>query len=829
MVSFGWSTVNAAGVGPAEGGTAKFPTTILPDTIILSLVGKIGGTTDVGTGAPLPEGVPGNGPGFVGTSYDQTAPSSGRLFLGFNDDYFGDNSGSFPVLVDVEQPVPSFSSLSAPTITYGTGSTTISGHLNGNDGGQGVPAGEPIQVTLNGTTQTATLDANDDFSTSFDIGTLGVVGSPYTISFSYAGDGTFASASGSSTLTVQQATPTVSVADPGGTYNGAAFPATATVSGVDNVAAATLEDVGLTLTYYAGTDTTGSQLPGAPADPGTYTVQASFAGSGDYTAASAQATFTINGPASISTVSGDGQSATVASGFASPLVTQVTDQYGNPVPNVTVTFTAPSGGAGGTFTGGQTTITATTDSNGQASEVFTANTVAGSYQVTASVDGVGTAAAFNLTNVAGAPAGIDAASGDGQSATVTSPFAAPLVAEVTDQYGNAVAGVSVTLTAPAAGASGTFADNGQTSITLTTDANGQVSEGCTANTVAGTYGVTAAISDGTAAAVFDLTNTPGAPASITRVSGDGQSATVAADFASPLVAQVTDQYGNPVEGFAVTFNVPAGGAGGTFASGLGTITATTDANGEVSESFTANTVTGSYIVTASVSGVLTPATFGLTNTAGAPASINVTSGNGQKATVAAHFAKGLVVTVTDQYGNAVSGTTVTFTAPSIGAGGTFSNGLTTITATTNAKGRVSESFTANTIAGSYTVSASVSGVSTAASFSLTNKAAAPATLAVVQGSGQTAKVNTAFALPLEVLVTDRFGNAVSGVSVTFAAPTTGASGTFTGGVSSVTVVTGSDGLAVTPAFTANSKKGSYRVTARATGLKSVAFSLTNTL
>src|SRR5262249_39651428 len=77
------------------------------------------------------------------------------------------------------------------------------------------------------------------------------------------------------------------------TYDGAAHGAGATVAGVNGTAAGTLEGVGLTFTYYAGTDASGPALSGAPSAAGTYTVVASFAGSADYTSASAQATFTI--------------------------------------------------------------------------------------------------------------------------------------------------------------------------------------------------------------------------------------------------------------------------------------------------------------------------------------------------------------------------------------------------------------------------------------------------------------------------------------------------------------------------------------------------------
>jgi hypothetical protein len=92
--------------GDSFGGTTFDPLAIYPGTVVVSLIGKIGGTTAVGTGTLLPAGVPGNGSGFVGTSYDQVISNSGRLFLGFNDEtgQFGDNSGSFSATVTVPEP-----------------------------------------------------------------------------------------------------------------------------------------------------------------------------------------------------------------------------------------------------------------------------------------------------------------------------------------------------------------------------------------------------------------------------------------------------------------------------------------------------------------------------------------------------------------------------------------------------------------------------------------------------------------------------------------------------------------------------------------------------
>ena len=101
----------------------------------------------------------------------------------------------------------------------------------------------------------------------------------------------------------------------------------------------------------------------------------------------------------------------------------------------------------------------------------------------------------------------------------------------------------------------------------------------------------------------------------------------------------------------------------------------------------------------------------------------------------------------------------------------------------------------------------------------------PASITATSGTPQTAPVNTAFASPLVVKVTDANGAPVSNVAVTYTAPTSGASGTFAGGVSTVT--TDSQGRAASPTFTANGTAGSYTVTATV-GSLSTSFSLTNT-
>ena len=91
--------------------------------------------------------------------------------------------------------------------------------------------------------------------------------------------------------------PTVSVTDASGTYNGSAFAATATVTGVSGTAGSSLEGFTPTLDYeQLNSDGTVTDLgSGAPVNAGNYEVTASFTGSTDYTSASSSTVdFTIS-------------------------------------------------------------------------------------------------------------------------------------------------------------------------------------------------------------------------------------------------------------------------------------------------------------------------------------------------------------------------------------------------------------------------------------------------------------------------------------------------------------------------------------------------------
>jgi hypothetical protein len=330
-------------------------------------------------------------------------------------------------------------------------------------------------------------------------------------------------------------------------------------------------------------------------------------------------------------------------------------------------------------------------------------------------------------------------------------------------------------------------------------------------------------------ATFLLTNTAGAASSINATSGGNQSAQIKTSFSNPLVVTVKDAGSNPVSNVAVTFSLPASGAGATFSGGATTATVQTNSSGvATSPAFVANGTAGNYSASASVSGVATSATFALTNTAGAPGSIIATSGGGQTTAVSTNFGSALVATVKDSSGNAVANVAVQFTAPASGASASFA-GASTITVQTDSSGNATSPVpTANGTAGSYSITAVAPGAATPAIFALSNSAGTASSITVTSGNNQSAPVKNVFTNPFVVTVKDASGNPVASASVTFTAPTSGASGTFAGGATTVSVQTNSSGVAAAPAFTANSSSGTYTVIATVTGAAGQAtFSLTN--
>ena len=278
-------------------------------------------------------------------------------------------------------------------------------------------------------------------------------------------------------------------------------------------------------------------------------------------------------------------------------------------------------------------------------------------------------------------------------------------------------------------------------LTVNVPANSAVSVSNTAKTWGG--GDLTHTNSTTAATASDTATVIQVPASVTINNGGGtQSTTIGMAFPTALSVTVKDAGGVAIPSFNVTFTATTGsnGQSGTFSNSTNTIQMATNGSGIASPgTFTANSKAGSY--TASATAGSASATFNLTNTPGAPASIALTSGSGQSAVIGTAFTNPLIATVADIGGNLLSGVTVTFTAPTgLKPSLAFSNSSTTISATTSTLGQASSgAMTANGIPGGpYNVQAA-SGTATS-NFQLTNLGKSSTTFASLTTTAATIDV-----------------------------------------------------------------------------------------
>jgi protocatechuate 3,4-dioxygenase beta subunit len=497
---------------------------------------------------------------------------------------------------------------------------------------------------------------------------------------------------------------------------------------------------------------------------------------------------TVPGPPNaVKQVSGNQQTAPVETALPQPLVALVVDAHSNPIPGVAVTFN--DGGKGGTFPNNP----AITDAYGHATTSYTTSGSAGTVKITADAGSI-KPASFTATVVA--PTGISITSGNYQSAAAGTQLPQVLTVLVTDKHNNPVAGINVTFSD--GGAGGTFSSPNP----VVTGTNGTATQSYTLPTLVSSVTITATATGLSQTAVFSESAVVGPAAKISVTSGNNQSGTVATKLAQALIVVVADQYNNPVSGINVSFS--DGGAGGAFSNPN---PVTTGSNGTASQSYTLPTLASSITITATATGVSSPATFAETSVAGSATGIAITSGNNQAASAGMQLPQALTVVVTDQYNNPVSGVSVAFSDG--GAGGAFANPNPGVT---NSSGTVSQSYTLPIAAGTITITATATGVANPAVFAESSVPGPPAIVAIVSGNNQSAAAGTQLSQALTVVVTDQFGNAEPNVSVTFSDG--GAGGTF---YNPNPGTTGANGM-VSQTYLLPTTAGTVTITATAAGV-----------
>ena len=172
---------------------------------------------------------------------------------------------------------------------------------------------------------------------------------------------------------------------------------------------------------------------------------------------------------------------------------------------------------------------------------------------------------------------------------------------------------------------------------------------------------------------------------------------------------------------------------------------------------------------------------------------------------------------TQQFTSTVTGTAnkgVTWSlSPSTGSGSITAGGLYTAPANVTSPQTVLVQ-----------VSSAVDPLATAGAIVTVNPPSTALSVIAIGGTPQSATVNTSFGSGLQATVKDAGNNPVSGVTVTFTAPSSGPGATFAGS-NTASVVTNGSGVATAPALIANGQAGSYNVTASVAGVAGTATSV----
>jgi Big-like domain-containing protein/beta-propeller repeat-containing protein len=322
------------------------------------------------------------------------------------------------------------------------------------------------------------------------------------------------------------------------------------------------------------------------------------------------------------------KTATNTAGDQHCVTATVKDQFGNPTPGITVTFTVT-----GANTAGGPVVT---DTNGQATFCYT-GIHAGTDTITATaVGGSNPSDTARKTYEPGPPASLTLAP---KTATNTAGHQHCVTATVVDQFANPTPGITVNFSV--AGPNGPLSGSG------TTDANGQATF-CYTGTHAGTDTITAkAVGGSDPSDTATKTYEPDVPASLALTP---KTATNTAGDPHCVTATVKDQFGNPTPGILVSFSV-AGPNGPRAGAGV------TDANGQTIFCYT-GTHAGTDTITARAFGGSNPSdTATKTYGPGPPASLTLTPETATNVVDARHC---VTAHVEDVFGNPTPGITVDF-------------------------------------------------------------------------------------------------------------------------------------------------------------------------
>jgi VCBS repeat-containing protein len=253
----------------------------------------------------------------------------------------------------------------------------------------------------------------------------------------------------------------------------------------------------------------------------------------------------------------------------------------------------------------------------------------------------------------GEPAGIAMVRGAGAAGRVGQPLADSLTVQVLDSRHRPVPAVSVLFALTDAAPDASISPDSTVS-----DDQGMASAaivlGSRVGPQSGEVRVLTPAGDAAASQSFIVTALPASANGIAAIKGDGQTGPVGTALPDSLVVLVSDAFGNPIEGVAVTWEADGGGS-------VSRGSVTTGADGQAAVERTLGPSAGSERTLATAEGLAgSPVVFLQTATAGNAARLSIVSGDGQSGPPGEELPDPLVVRVKDADDNPVPGVAITW-------------------------------------------------------------------------------------------------------------------------------------------------------------------------
>ncbi len=470
-----------------------------------------------------------------------------------------------------------------------------------------------------------------------------------------------------------------------------------------------------------------------------------------------------NTPVAIAEFSGNNQTGPAGQVLTNPLVVLASDDFGNPTPNVSVLYELVEGG--GRIIENQPVLT---DEDGKAAVDLELGKSETNNRVLAHANGLnGSPVEFLSTATSGIPTQIEFVSGSNQGGEIGSTLPEPFVIRISDQQNSPIENYPVVFNIASNLGGSLSAD------TVLTNSEGKAQVSFTFGNSIGNYSIHAiALGLLDSPIVFSVSATHGPAFQLRKVSGDSIAGISNFPLVEPFVAEVSDEFGNPVKNISVLFKIISGD--GIFAGGLTQLSVTTDSLGEAGVILTLGSDMSefAYRVQASSDGLQGPVEFVATAVSPTAYKITLVDGDSLVGIINKPLDAPFRVRVTNPINEPIKNHPVTFKV--IAGGGLFVDTVDlSQTTPTDEDGIASATLRMGSFVGEGSNLVHASGlrgslllVGSPVVFTASGKFDAEK-ISIIKGNNQIGVIDSQLPQPIEVLVLNSNDNPVAGIPVEF--------------------------------------------------------------